>query len=148
MEVVDESAVEPSVQTRTDRLHGQALDWAFTFAMCLAANGGKVIKARDLADIAMRDGSSLSNDQRVLGWLIEREGMTVGPWSTSPFAAHMGPAETVNSANPRIVGSTPLIAALRCYVWSKIGDALSIPARFLQPEDADSPAAQAPRQRG
>ncbi len=53
VEVVDESAVEPSVQTRTDRLHGQALDWAFTFAMCLAANGGKVIKARVSAPVEL-----------------------------------------------------------------------------------------------
>ena len=148
VEVVDESALEPSVQTRTDRLQGQALDWAVAYAMCLEANEGRVIQARDLADIAMRNGSSISSDPHVLGILIERDGMTVGPWTTSPFAAHMGPVEAVNSANPRIVGPTPLIAALRCYVWSKIGDSLSIPARLLQPDDADAPAAHAPRQRG
>ena len=148
VEAAYESALEPSVQTRTDRLQGQALDWAVAYAMCLEANEGRVIQARDLADIAMRNGSSISNDPHVLGILIERDGMTVGPWTTSPFAAHMGPAETVSSANPRVVGPTPLIAALRCYVWSKIGDSLSIPARLLQLEDADTPAAHAPRQRG
>ena len=148
MGVVDEGVVEPSVQTSTSTLEGQSLAWAVAYAMCLEANEGRVIQARDLADIAMRNGHSVANASHLLRPLIEEEGMTVGPWTTSPFAAHMGLAETVNSANPRIVGPTALVAALRCYVWSKIGDSVWVPARFLPSDERDAPAAPAPRPRG
>lgn len=144
----DNAVVEPSVETRVGALEGAALDWAVAFAMCLEANNGRVIQARDLADRALRNGPAFSTDSSFLGRLIAREGMTVGPWTTSPFAAHLGPAEAVSSANPRIVGPTPLVAALRCYVVSKVGDTVWVPAGLVPPGDGFGPAADAPHSRG
>lgn len=65
------------------------------------------------------------------GPIIELEGITSGPWDTSPAAAHYGTPHTVCSTNPRIVGPTPLIAAMRCYVTSKLGDTAEVPEELL-----------------
>jgi hypothetical protein len=140
----DNAAVEPSVETRVGALEGAALDWACAFAMCLEANNGRVIQARDLADRALRNGAVFSGDSSFLERLIAREGMTVGPWNTSPFAAHLGLAEGVSRSNPRIVGPTPLVAAMRCYVVSKVGDTIWVPAGLLPSEEESEPAAEAP----
>lgn len=68
-----------------------------------------------------------SSDWSIAGPIIERENITVGPWDTSPCMAHLGPAETVNSRNPRMTGPTLLVAAMRCYVRSKLGDEAEVP---------------------
>jgi hypothetical protein len=54
------------------------------------------------------------------GPLIERECITVGP---NPF----GPAFAANLSDLDTYGPTPLIAAMRCYVASKLGDEVEIP---------------------
>jgi hypothetical protein len=62
------------------------------------------------------------------GPIIEREGITTICWNKNPDQWHArrwleldGPASTVFKA------STPLIAAMRCYVASKLGDDVEIP---------------------
>lgn len=61
------------------------------------------------------------------GPIIERENITTGPWTTSPAMAHYGTHDTVTSSNPRMVGNSLLVAAMRCYMASKIGDEVDIP---------------------
>ncbi len=65
------------------------------------------------------------------GPIIDREEITCGPWTTSPCMAHYGTHDTVNSKNVRMTGSTQLIAAMRCYVASKLGDEIDIPKELL-----------------
>lgn len=65
------------------------------------------------------------------GPIIEREGITCGPWDTSPAMAHYGIYQTVNSKNPRMVGPSHLVAAMRCYVSSKFGDEVDIPDELI-----------------
>ena len=62
------------------------------------------------------------------GPIIEREGITTICWNKNPDQWHArrwleldGPASTVFKA------STPLIAAMRCYVASKLGDEVNVP---------------------
>jgi len=54
------------------------------------------------------------------GPLIERERLTVG-WVADTWAAVVGLVEH------KQIGPTPLIAAMRCYVASKLGDEVEIP---------------------
>lgn len=59
------------------------------------------------------------------GPIIDKFDITVGPWTTSPAMAHMVGEITTN--NPRVIGPTKLIAAMRCLVFSKFGDEVDIP---------------------
>lgn len=64
------------------------------------------------------------------GPIIEREGITVGPWATSPFMAHVGHSYG-EVRSDRYVGPTPLIAAMRCFVASKLGDEVDVPKELM-----------------
>ena len=96
------------------------------------------IKTNDLKDLALDwavtkcegyDHEVTSSEWGMWGWatdwaqggpLIERECITVGP---NPF----GPAFAANLSDLDTYGPTPLIAAMRCYVASKLGDEVEIP---------------------
>lgn len=58
------------------------------------------------------------------GPIIEREGITVAPDDVAPWCAFIdrGTADDVIYS-----GTTPLIAAMRCYVASKLGDEVELP---------------------
>lgn len=53
------------------------------------------------------------------GPIIEREGISLYLYGGSEWNAHVGGKEST--------GPTPLIAAMRCYVASKLGDTVDIP---------------------
>ena len=96
------------------------------------------IKTSDLEDLALDwavtkcegyDHEVTSSEWGMWGWatdwaqggpLIERECITVGP---NPF----GPAFAANLSDLDTYGPTPLIAAMRCYVASQLGDEVEIP---------------------
>ena len=63
-------------------------------------------------------------DWGFFGPIIEREGITVAPDDVEPWCAFIdrGTAEDVIYS-----GKTPLIAAMRCYVASKLGEEVEIP---------------------
>ena len=65
------------------------------------------------------------------GPIIEREGITVGPHTTSPFIAHYGPTTTTYPFADRSVGPTPLVAAMRCFVATELGEVVDIPEELL-----------------
>ena len=121
----------------TSQLTGMALDWAVAKAQ--GAKGVRLHTYRcfePLPPVWVVDWEfdwielssiSYSTDWAHGGPIIEREGITVGPWDTSPFMAHRGAYSTVCSRNTRMVGPTPLIAAMRCFVASKLGDAVDVP---------------------
>ena len=112
---------------KTSELTGAALDWA------VAQAEGNVRLQYD-----SREGLIINN---ILGWIpyrpsvawqqggpiIEREGVTVskedGCWSAY-FRDNL--FEDDGSEHWQ-TGPTPLIAAMRCYVSSKLGDAVEIP---------------------
>jgi hypothetical protein len=64
-------------------------------------------------------------DWRFFGPIIEREMISVWPWDDVIWKA-----ETARDA---IVyeGPTPLIAAMRCYVSSKLGDNIDVPEELI-----------------
>lgn len=116
------------MQIKTSKLTGAALNWAV--AKC------EGVKYRHMVDHigAGVNGSwwvrkSYSTDWSQGGPIIERECITLvnadgaDVWSAYPIAD--------NPVAHRRSGSTPLIAAMRCYVASKFGDSIEIPDQLL-----------------
>ena len=98
---------------KTNELTGVALDWAV--AKC-------EVGAEFICEID--DPHFYSTDWAQGGPIIEREGMSLarrGDYDFSPWGAVLKDFEFDEE------GTTPLIAAMRCYVASKLGDEVEIP---------------------
>lgn len=107
---------------KVSELQGAALDWA------VAQAEGNVRLQYD-----SREGLIINN---VLGWIpyrpsvawqqggpiIERERVHVAPASWNEWIAAILPPREAQGTGP-----TPLIAAMRCYCASKLGDEVEIP---------------------
>jgi hypothetical protein len=61
------------------------------------------------------------------GPIIEREGMALNMEDTHEWQAAMWWDDEDSKGDILMVGPTPLIAAMRCYVASKLGDTVDIP---------------------
>jgi hypothetical protein len=96
---------------KTSELMGAALDWAVAMAENWA---GAVFEVKPY-----------SKDWAHGGPIIEREGISVDrmglAWTADIADSVGGYIEHTES------GATPLIAAMRCYVASKLGDEVEIP---------------------
>jgi hypothetical protein len=111
---------------KTNELTGAALDWA------VAKCEGRDIVLLD-GEIVWRDEMRYSTDWAQGGPIIERE--KIGVWfSDSVIDAETDEvvrgetwyAEGGDGDHVR-TGKTPLIAAMRCYVASKLGDEVELP---------------------
>jgi len=127
---------------KTNELTGAALDWAA--ARCegaidiwQAANGEWCIEFSDGTKTYF-DEHQYSTDWSHGGPIIEREGLDVhcvktGLWSATWWANNSGmaknPAQRFKQ-NIRTDGPSPLIAAMRCYVASKLGDEIELPKKL------------------
>jgi hypothetical protein len=102
---------------RTSELKGAALDWAV--AKCEGVINGDDL---DIGFILER-GYTPSTDWAQGGPIIEREKISLwsrgNEWAAESF--------TPNEQGHEETGTTPLIAAMRCYVASKLGDEVEIP---------------------
>ena len=116
---------------KTSDLTGAALDWAV--AKCEGAGAalvqthsrGEVLLLSDhTTDCDVGDHYQPSTDWAQGGPIIQREEIGVrrthedSGWTASK---HVAPATVFEE------GSTPLIAAMRCFVASKLGDEVEIP---------------------
>ena len=101
------------IKLKTSELTGAALDWAV--AKCEV---GDAINEID-------DPHFYSTDWALAGPIIERERIGFKYTGTAmEFVAWVnGELSTVNDQH----GPTPLIAAMRCYVASKLGDEVEVP---------------------
>ena len=126
---------------KTSELTGAALDWAV--AKCEGAtevwqiaNGEWIIEFKGVKD--WFDQYEYSTDWRVGGPIIEREKITVAPfydrWVAASSVGELvrdsdGDCMTIAmwQSEPHFYGPTPLIAAMRCFVASKLGDEVEIP---------------------
>jgi hypothetical protein len=108
---------------KTNELTGKALNWA-------------VNHAEGLTD--MLAPVNYCGKWEFGGPIIEREGIHVSMWMdesnvTATWWAHLTDAEAMcpddyyHYKGPQGGGPTPLIAAMRCYVASKLGEDVSIP---------------------
>ena len=100
---------------KTSELTGAALDWA-------------VVKADGVEDIdfvwpRLRNYSP-STDWAQGGPIIEREKIDVDYWPDGGY--WQATSDTYDSFGP-----TPLIAAMRCFVASRLGDEVDIPEELV-----------------
>jgi hypothetical protein len=108
------------MKLKTTELQGAALDWAV--AKCEV---GDAINEID-------DPHFYSTDWAQGGPIIERERIGFKYTGTAmEFVAWVnGELSTVNDQH----GPTPLIAAMRCYVASKLGDEVEVPEELVKGE--------------
>lgn len=125
---------------KTSELTGDALDWAV--AICEGYTDLHKIEGRmphepqlgifpprreygvmDLWEL------SFSSDWNKGGWIIERECIAISCIHTTGYTP-----DTWDAQHPQRVyakGRTPLIAAMRCYVASKMGNEVEIPEELI-----------------
>jgi hypothetical protein len=111
---------------KTSELQGPALDWAV--AKCEGLMQGQIA-----IDGCAQGFFSPSTDWAQGGPIIEREFICVSaPMhpSTAPWFA------ISDSTGCKSSGPTPLIAAMRCYVGSQLGNEVEVPEELLQGEQA------------
>lgn len=103
---------------KTSELTGAALDWA----VCKAGGGANDIRTwrGGYYDFNMYHYSTQWSQG---GPIIEREDICLTSWYERWDAC----ASHGRTAARRISGPTPLIAAMRCYVASKMGDEVEVP---------------------
>lgn len=104
------------MKVKTEELSGAALDWA--------------VGQADECDLAPVE---YSTKWEFGGQIIEREGIDLQyqGGETDVWAAD------IFNADSMIYGDTPLVAAMRCYVASKLGDEVEVPAELLQGEQTE-----------
>jgi hypothetical protein len=115
------------MELKTSELTGSALDWAV--AKCEGFNATQY-ESKRLAILHRRDDAQPrafvpSSDWSQGGPIIERERITLEctsdtGWFTAEFRS--------NDKNRfPAYGPSPLVAAMRCYIASKLGDTVTIP---------------------
>lgn len=101
---------------KTSELIGAVLDWAV--AKCAGVDS--LFEAYEVGR------HHYSTDWAQGGPIIEREKIGIA-YARGCWAAHPDRADYPNCDTPYFFGQTPLIAAMRCYVASKLGDTVEIP---------------------
>jgi hypothetical protein len=116
---------------KTAELTDAALDWAV--AKCLPDDTLAVYFDEDTGEPLCRDDwpdnqeFKPSTDWAQGGPIIEREGMSLHKEDVHEWRAVMWWDDENSAAEIQMTGPTPLIAAMRCFVASKLGDNIDIP---------------------
>jgi hypothetical protein len=115
---------------KTSELIGAALDWAV--AKCEGAYSVNVDTDIDGTKRVNYGGMypEWSTDWAHGGPIIEREGISLVydvELCQEEGQEYYATSYAVESGEGRIYGPTPLIAAMRCYVASKLGDEVDVP---------------------
>ena len=108
------------MKLKTSELTGAALDWAVA-----KAEGHDVDDPTWWPDFG--DESCYSTDWAQGGPIIEREGIELA----YRVGVHWIATRVESSAVCEAWGPTQLVAAMRCYVMSQLGDEIEIPEELL-----------------
>lgn len=118
------------MKIKTSELTGPTLDWAVAKCEGLLDASGRL--SESYCDSLRHDqGGGFCDDWSQGGPIIERERIGVTATSMAPgfaWEAHCIPDEGVDYYG---YGPTPLIAAMRCYVASKLGDEVDVPEELI-----------------
>lgn len=118
------------MKIKTSELTGLALDWV------VAKCDGHNLELFDVGEPTLRwVGEHMPARQYSTQWsaggpIIERERISV----LNPHGHHLGGGWCAGrmSNNYQQTGPTPLIAAMRCYVASKLGDEVAVPNELCE----------------
>lgn len=121
------------MKIKTQDLTGAALDWAVShIELNTAPTRGEYIKPWVLdAHKAGQGSGPYSTDWQWGGPIIERERINLNE-DIHPTLQWMCTLYVLDEEPWQMYGPTPLIAAMRCFVASKLGDEVDIP-EGLQP---------------
>lgn len=118
------------MKVKTSELTGPALDWAVAKAegweMNHHAEGGWFL-CNDVETMPDETLPEYSTDWAQGGPIIECEGMQLSMEDRGEWHAMMWWDDTDGKGEVVGKGSTPLIAAMRCYVASRLGEEVDIP---------------------
>jgi hypothetical protein len=110
---------------KTSELTGVALDWAAAKAKGYSAF---VLDPKRFIEMHETGHYNYSIDWAQGGPIIEREWLDVTPWpneSDEDMRWQCKQHDTTNGCTQ--YGPTPLVAAMRCYVASKLGEEVEVP---------------------
>jgi hypothetical protein len=112
---------------KTSELTGAALDWAV--AKCEFVGAPLINIVCGVLNTTESDNWQPSTDWAQGGPIIEREGISVICWSfhSMPWKASIEGGTDAGVDLYVEYGPTPLIAAMRCYVGSKLGNEVDVP---------------------
>ena len=114
---------------KTNELTGAALDWAV--AKCEGHNVFIKHAPVQVMYTPERKRSwyiyTPSTNWSQGGPIIEREGINLDNYAKNPQWSAWIPTPERESGEAQAFGPTPLIAAMRCYVASKLGDDIDLP---------------------
>ena len=116
---------------KTNELSGAALDWAV--AKCELLNGADyTLEINKDVDGTLRVNfggmyPEWSTDWKQGGEIIERERLSITPREGYWEAYYHDNLFQDDGSDYFQIGTTPLIAAMRCYVASKMGDSVQLP---------------------
>lgn len=114
------------MKVQTNSLIGRTLNWAVAACEGHAAelDYGEVVSFKYVFGIKSRRLWQPSTSWQQGGPIIEREKIAVwfskGDWNSQ-----------LRDTSAKMHGPTPLIAAMRCYVASKLGDVIDVPDELL-----------------
>jgi hypothetical protein len=103
---------------KTSELSGAALDWTVTRCDCPEVDLNYFLAMHNHYNYP-NEAFNYSTNWALGGEIIEREGIALYLYGDAEWNAHVG--------NKESIGATPLIAAMRVYVASKLGDEVEIP---------------------
>jgi hypothetical protein len=123
--------VELTGLTPVASLEGTALDWAV--AKCLPDDTVRIYFEEETGEKLFLDDwevpeFSPSTDWAQGGPIIEREGINLRALSGALWEAETWSAE---GGQYLLDGPTPLVAAMRCYVASQLGDEVEVPSDLM-----------------
>jgi hypothetical protein len=110
---------------KTNELTGAALDWAV--ATCEGRPYSVTLDDIKGAPPLVAPIFSPSTSWQEGGPIIEREWLDVTPWPNESDEDLRWQCVQHDSTDCLFFGPTPLIAAMRCYVASRLGDTINIP---------------------
>jgi hypothetical protein len=114
------------MKVKVSEAKGQVLDYLVAQAMGMKiyrSKSGRWMRA-NYGEFNHRHGTPWFEPTRNWGYggpIIEREGITVRRYTDALWDASIGRLDYVAD------GPTPLIAVMRCYVASKLGDEVEVP---------------------
>ena len=110
---------------KTSELTGVALDWAVAKCEYVSLDFFRIVSG--CLYTYEGDNYQPSTDWSQGGPIIEREWVDVPPWPNESDEELRWQCVQHDNIDCTYFGDTPLIAAMRCYVASKLGDEVEIP---------------------
>jgi len=125
------------MKVKVSEAKGQVLDYLVAQAMGMKiyrSKSGRWMRA-NYGEFNHRHGTPWFEPTRNWGYagpIIEREWLDVTPWPNESDEDMRWQCKQHDSIDCVAFGPTPLIAAMRCYVASQLGDEVEVPDELLQ----------------